>query len=454
MTDGHLKKVVDHLRQAIKTEGDSDALLLERYLADHCEIAFRELLDRHGPMVLGVCHRWLGGPHDAEDAFQAVFLVLARKAGSIHPPDAVGRWLYGTAVRTARKAKHRRDRRERQQAILMRWQAEPSQLLADPVDWLPMLDEELNRLADKHRLPIILCDLLGRSRQEAASELGIAEGTLSSRLARAREQLRDRLIRRGVIPATAIGVLNSSINLYAEVPNSLSASTIHACAGTATVTANGLAEGVIRSMFINKLQKALVFPSVVAVLGMIGWGVDSRLTAEPHPTAAAETLVAANQDSKKDADEKPKLKTTSNDRSQRWTIIFKTNSGVDYLKQLATLEATVVIPQAPNWKTTRIFTDLNKPNPGKPFVNEELPKMYFTDNDAASATKVAEALGLDYKPPFIITYFPKKTEEKLAELETKFRNRKADEIFSTTFRVVENKGVYEIRVTEQVEAKK
>src|SRR5262249_26019760 len=150
---------------------------------------------RHGPMVLGVCRRVLDHAHDAEDAFQATFLVLARKAASIVARDTVGNWLYGVAYRTAHKARVAAARRRLKERQMSR----PEALDEDVWRELrPVLDQELNRLPEKYREPVILCDLEGQTRKEAARRLGWPEGTLSGRLSRARVLLAKRLARHGL----------------------------------------------------------------------------------------------------------------------------------------------------------------------------------------------------------------------------------------------------------------
>src|SRR5262249_51181418 len=155
--------------------------------------AFAALLRRHGPMVLGVCRRLVSNASDAEDAFQATFLVLARKAASVVPRELVGNWLYGVAYRTALKAEALSARRravERQVEAVPDPPTSPEQVGRD---LRPLLDRELERLPAKYRVPVVLCDLEGRTRREVAGQLGIPEGTLSSRLAAARKLLAGRL---------------------------------------------------------------------------------------------------------------------------------------------------------------------------------------------------------------------------------------------------------------------
>src|SRR5260221_7198055 len=177
---------VDWLRRlAREPDGRDDARLLEAFVNGREEAAFAELLRRHGPLVLGVCRRLLRDPHDVEDAFQATFLVLIRKARSIGRRERLAGWLYGVAFRTAQKARFRRGRRaavERQGDM----SAEPACETASPPDAVVWLDPELLALPEKYRLPLVLCELQGLSRPDAARQLKLHEGTLSSRLARGR----------------------------------------------------------------------------------------------------------------------------------------------------------------------------------------------------------------------------------------------------------------------------
>jgi RNA polymerase sigma factor (sigma-70 family) len=225
----------------------TDTELIRRYAASGDHGAFAILVRRHGPMVFGVCRRMLGHVQDAEDAFQATFLVLARRAHAVRSGE-VSRFLYGVAVRIAVKARIRRARQLIRQGILIDEPVAPDS--PEPADWLPLLDSALSRLPERDRWPIILCDVQGRSRSEAAAELGIAEGTLSSRLARSRAKLRARLLRLGVAPslaALATGLAPQTVpartielTLAAEVP---------------AAAARELAEGVLRSMFLVKTIK-------------------------------------------------------------------------------------------------------------------------------------------------------------------------------------------------------
>lgn len=284
---GQRNLLLEQIRRiALRAGGDrpTDGQLLERFIAVRDEIAFEALLRRHGPMVLGVCRRILGNPHDADDAFQAVFLVLVRKATTIRPRDAVGNWLYGVAFRTALEARGRiarRRMREKQLDILphpaVEWPDRGS-------DLRPLLDRELHRLADKYRLPIVLCDLEGRSRKEVARQLGIPEGTLSSRLATGRQQLARRLLRYGfVLSATSFSALVAAEASAAWVPFGLFSTTVKAAlvmaagptaaAGIGPTAAASLMEGVLKAMLVAKIKTATVVLCSAAALGLGTGGI-------------------------------------------------------------------------------------------------------------------------------------------------------------------------------------
>jgi RNA polymerase sigma-70 factor (ECF subfamily) len=263
-----LRNYLTHLRSLLaQQEGaeDTDGQLLGRYLAQRDEWAFELLVRRHGPMVLGVCRRILGNRHDAEDAFQATFLVLVRRASSISPRDRVGCWLHGVAYRTALEARRSRARRQRHEAQVVP-RTPPSEDVA--AEWGPVLDRELNRLPINYRLPLLLCDVEGLTRKEAAQKLGWAEGTVSSRLSRGREQLARWLKRHGLgLSLTAVLAEGAAT---AKVPASLIGSTVKAALLTAagqTAAARIVAAGavVLTERMIRKMA-ILKFKSAAAIL--------------------------------------------------------------------------------------------------------------------------------------------------------------------------------------------
>ena len=210
--------------------GLSDRQLIERFTSRRDptrEAAFAALVARHGPMVLSVCGQLLGDRHDAEDAFQAVFLVLARKARWIRDPELLGNWLYGVALRTARKARVRlASRRTREKAITARRpDAGSGVAAAEPVvarEQAEALHDEISRLPAALRLPIVLCYFDGLTIEEAAGRLRWPNGTVRSRLARARDRLRESLTRRGmVLPASALAAAMSPRPVSASVSSHL-----------------------------------------------------------------------------------------------------------------------------------------------------------------------------------------------------------------------------------------
>jgi RNA polymerase sigma factor (sigma-70 family) len=264
MTNGQVNQALEHVGRALLRQdggGLTDAQLLTSFVECRDEAAFEALVRRHGPLVLGVCRRVLGHAQDAEDAFQAAFLVLARRASSVVPRAMLANWLHGVAYRTALRARAvagRRRVRERQVEHMPEPEAPP----ALPDDLLALLDGELSALPDHYRAPVLLCDLEGRTRQEAARQLGCPEGTLHSRLARGRALLAGRLARRGVtLSAGALAVLAPR-----AAPAALIASTLRAAAGAAPAPVAALAEGVLKAMFLTRLKSATALLLACAAL--------------------------------------------------------------------------------------------------------------------------------------------------------------------------------------------
>jgi RNA polymerase sigma factor (sigma-70 family) len=279
MATSQLRRVVQTLRRTTLPEGEdlTDGQLLECYVRGREEAAFAALVDRHGPMVWHVCLRVLGRHQDAEDAFQATFLVLVRKAVSVVPREMVANWLYGVAHQTALKARAttaRRRTREKQVAAM----PEPAfeQELWD--DLQPLLDQELRSLPDKYRAVLVLCDLEGKTRKEAARHLHVPEGTVASRLATARGMLAKRMARHGLaVSGTTLAALLSPGETAASVPASVASSTIKAATlfaageaatrGVLSDRAVALAEGVLKTMLLTKLKITATVLVALAVLG-------------------------------------------------------------------------------------------------------------------------------------------------------------------------------------------
>lgn len=282
--------VIDVLRSlASDPDREPDGELVRRFAEGRDPAAFAELVRRHGPTVFGVCRRVLGHAQDAEDAFQAVWLVLARRAADVRPPGAVGPWLYGVAVRTATKARVlAMKRRQRQLAA-----AKPEAVEDAPAaaDLGPVLDEELARLPERYRRAVVACDLNGRSRSQAARDLGWPEGTVAARVARGRELLAARLRRRGVTLSSAALAAVLSSAARADLPPTLAANAVAAAlefaAGAASASVPpvsvALAEGVMRAMSLSrwKLPAVVLMTAALAAGGGIVMARPGKLDANP-----------------------------------------------------------------------------------------------------------------------------------------------------------------------------
>jgi len=214
----------------------SDAELLDRFFKDHLDAAFAAIVQRHGPLVYGVCRRILTDANDAEDAFQATFLVLVRKGGTLRDPARLGSWLYGVAQRTARKARAKaalRTKSERQ-ASSMATRSDLDDMTYPELK--AVLDEEIAALPEKYALPLVLCYLEGKTNAEAAAQLGWPEGSMSRRLSKARELMRSRLAKRGL---TLTAALLTSV-LAGPAVRPVPAALLQATTRTATLAAEGI----------------------------------------------------------------------------------------------------------------------------------------------------------------------------------------------------------------------
>ncbi len=278
---------IERIFRGETVSGLSEWQLLERYLERRDEIAFEALVARHGPMVLAVCRRMLADHGDVEDAFQATFLVLVRRARQLGPRDAIGPWLYGVAARVALRARSQAARRRRSQPIAGERFAAAAD--AAPIDreLCEVLDQELSRLPSKYRSPIVLCYLEGQTHEEAARSLAWPVGTVKGRLARARDLLRCRLARRGVTPTVSALTLvlagDSKALIHRElldrtVKSSLKLAMGHTAAGVVSTSIASLAQGVLSSMLITKLKWAGA-AVLVSGLALTGVGVAARQNA-------------------------------------------------------------------------------------------------------------------------------------------------------------------------------
>jgi RNA polymerase sigma factor (sigma-70 family) len=290
-----LTHVLRHLRTLSEAQASrdlSDGELLGRFRVHGEETAFALLVQRHGPMVLGVCRRLLGDAHAAEDAFQATFLILVRKAASIRKRGSVASWLYGVARRVAVKArlKTARDHVLERQSFAMRHADGSDQWTSNELRLV--LDEELEQLPEKYRTPLVLCGLQGKTHDQAARELGCPRRSLSSRLARARELLRARFTRRGfTVSAVALTAVLSE-KATAAVPALLTIATVRAAMlkTTEAISANvaALTEEGIKAMSASKAKAGLALVLLATALTAFGHqltATDKPALEDPKPAA-------------------------------------------------------------------------------------------------------------------------------------------------------------------------
>jgi RNA polymerase sigma factor (sigma-70 family) len=309
---GSVLRSIQTLLSVGSVGGMTDGQLLEQFLSrqnEAAEAAFAALLALHGPMVWNVCRSVLSDPHAAEDAFQATFLILVRKAASIRRRELVGPWLYGVARRVAVRAKTAAARRRLREEPEREKTAEPT---FDPVrrEQLLALQQEVDRLPEKYRAPVVLCHLEGRTHAETARLLQCPVGTVSIRLSRARALLRARLTRKGVaLPATLAAAMLSS-EATAAMPEGLAESTIKVAmqlAADKSITAGGvsaavahLAKGELRFMVFTKLTVAaagiLAAGMVTAGVGLLAASERSAQVERGSAPAAAAHALADNDD--------------------------------------------------------------------------------------------------------------------------------------------------------------
>ena len=309
MQSSKLSLSIERLRHALgkRDASVSDGELLTHFVRDRDESAFETLVRRHGPMVFSVCRRILHNRHDAEDAFQASFLVLVSKASALRTPESLANWLYGVAYRTAL---HARDaaarRRARESEVLVR-----SELPQEDSSELRIaIDQELERLPENLRLVLLLCDLEGKTRKSVARMLGWPEGTVASRLARGRCLLAKRLMRRGLsLAGGSLAVTIGSEAASSEISRTLLDKTVLAagllasgqaplaCEASAQVVT--LTSGVLQTMMLTKIKTLAATFALVAILGAGVVGVTYRTVAAEPPGATPTESGNATKQAKK-----------------------------------------------------------------------------------------------------------------------------------------------------------
>ena len=279
--------------------GRSDGELLDLFLTTGgpaAELAFAALVEWHGPMVWRVCRDVLRESNDADDAFQATFLILARRARAIRKRSSLGPWLYGVALRVARSARGRAVRRRNREQLAAEPEREESMAGVDRLDAAPILHEEVGRLPEKYRAPLVLCYFQGLTHDQAASQLGWPVGTVRSRLAKARDRLRPRLLRRGVAPSVAILAASGRPEAAAAVPAALISATVGmavgaGAAGTVPAPVAALVGTTLREMTIMKTSMIAIGLVVVALVSTAGMGY----VANAARTRDAEIAVSPKQ---------------------------------------------------------------------------------------------------------------------------------------------------------------
>ncbi len=344
----------------------TDRQLMERFLQQRDQAAFAAIVTRHGPMVLGVCRRIIGTMHDAEDAFQATFLLLAQKAARIIPGDAVGPWLHGVACRVALKSRTMLRRRQRHERLAAQARSEGQSESLPNTDLRSILDQELQRLPRPYRLLVILCDLQGGTFRQIARQLQLPVGTLSGRLKRGRELLAERLARRGIALSASAVVLMMTEQAMSQVPVLWVAATARAAA--AWIAAESLVPGLVchnvvtlvkgtaTAMMWNHLKLAS-YVGLLALALSVGW-LASASTAQDKPVSTPVPQAAPNSPVAKAKENKPQylvqftLYELNTDKKQ-----FEVVSSPKMMVQ-ANTRASIQIGQVQTLKSNGIIPDL------------------------------------------------------------------------------------------------
>jgi Sigma-70, region 4 len=327
-------------------------------------------------------------------------------------------------------------------------------------DLQPLLDQELARLPDKYRVAIVLCDLEGKTRKEAARQLGCPEGTVAGQLARARVMLAKRLARHGLaLSGGALAAVLSQKMASAGVPTPVVASTIRAAtllaagpaaaAGAISVKVAALTEGVLKSMFLTKLKVASAVLLVVAALsGTAGLIYQTQAAEQPKALRAAEEQGDKAEQPATEKDERPKSD-KERDRILRWKIVFHTKDGNEYAKQLEALGAKLAIPTKEH-NQYRLICDLSK----RPVTTtvEDISRMdhiFLLETAEVPIQMLTKELGLKEPPEHIVVFLPRLVEDELRRKELDFSHRPEKEIVETTFLFSRSERGFDIRVTSQ-----
>jgi RNA polymerase sigma factor (sigma-70 family) len=401
MTKQATSPVLKLIRRMAEEQRDkklSDQELLIRFRTQDDEAAFRGLVQRHGSMVLDVCRNVLGNEADAEDAFQATFLVLTRKAAAIRKERSVGSWLYGVAYRIARNAQTNSAKRRKHEQYSSR---ERPMAASEDHSWREVqqaLHAELNSVSECYRAPLVLCYLEGKTQDAAATLLGVSKATVKKRLERGRALLRLRLVRRGLGPAAVLAVAAwPPAGVAAQLPSLLVSSTIkaatlvaagQAAAGVVSAEVTALTEGVMKAMFTSKL-KSVIFAALLGAVLVGGAGLVARpmLHANPQQNAVPKQAAAVK---------KPGTSLAGPGKSPRAPKVVGTNGSVDAIAWNPTGKLLAVNLRA--WDRSGYVLQLRDSQTGavvKTLIESKTPvsSVAFTDGGKSVAAAIGRIDG-------------------------------------------------------------
>jgi RNA polymerase sigma factor (sigma-70 family) len=332
--------IIRRIAAACDSGDAADRDLLARFAQSGDEEAFAALVSRHGPMVLGVCARVLRHAQDAEDAFQATFLVLARKAGGLSRPALLANWLYGVAYRISLRVRMETAQRRARETTVPDVAAMDATPACEWIDVRLVLDDEIARLPDKYRVPFVLCHLEGKTNEEAAALLGRPKGTIQSRLAVARERLRSRLTRRGITLSTGALVTAFSGSSADAVAPTLQLATTKAAVmvamgqsvvGVVSARVASLLEGALRVMWLTRLKMTAAVLLTLSALTASGLAYQALDGEKPDDGP----ILFAQQDPAKPKTDHDKLQGT-------WRILDLVTDGKPNIKENPDDEADAI----------------------------------------------------------------------------------------------------------------